>query len=75
MCSICWQTPCHPRCPNAPEPEPAAYCRKCNEPLFVGDKQYDGICEACIDDMNTSEWLELFGENMKEIEEEEPWQI
>lgn len=43
MCSICWQTPCHPRCPNAPEPKPAAYCRKCNEPLFVGDKQYDGI--------------------------------
>lgn len=49
MCSICWQTPCHPRCPNAPEPKPAAYCRKCNEPLFIGDKQYDGICEAsCV---------------------------
>lgn len=70
MCEICRQYPCHPRCPNAPEPKPAAYCRLCNEPLYVGDEHFEGICKECLDDMTTSEWLDLFGENMEEIEEE-----
>lgn len=73
MCSVCRQSPCHPRCPNAPEPAPVAYCRICYEPLFAGDKHYDGICKGCLDDMDTEEWLELFGEDMKEIKEERPW--
>lgn len=75
MCSICGQMPCHPRCPGATEPSAAAYCRRCGTPLFAGDKHYDGICETCLDDMDTSEWLKLFGTNMEEIEEEDSWQI
>lgn len=70
MCSICRQTPCHPGCPNAPEPHPAAYCRKCGEPMYAGDRHYDGICRECLDDMDTTGWLELFGEKLEEIEEE-----
>lgn len=70
MCSVCWQTPCNPRCSNASEPKPSVYCRKCGKPMYAGDKHYDDICEDCLNDMDTTEWLELFGENMKEIEEE-----
>lgn len=69
MCEICMMMPCHSRCPNASEPVPAAYCRKCHDPLFVGDRHFDGICEACLDEMETSGWLELFGEYLKEIKE------
>lgn len=67
MCSICWQAPCHPRCPNAPEEKPVAYCRRCHGSLFTGDKHFDGICEECLADMNPSQWLELFEETLKEI--------
>lgn len=70
MCSICLQSPCHSRCPNAPEPQPAAYCKSCGEPLYIGDKHFDGICKDCLDDMGTRDWLELFGEHLMEIEEE-----
>lgn len=70
MCSVCLQNPCHPRCPNAPDPEPAAYCRVCGEPLYVGDKHFDGICMDCLEEMTVSDWLELFGENIEEVKEE-----
>lgn len=33
MCSECWQTPCHPRCPNAPEPRVCGVCEQCEEEL------------------------------------------
>lgn len=75
MCGICRQVPCHPRCPNAPEPKPAASCRKCGGLMYIGDRHYDNICEDCLDDMDTSEWLGLFGEDMEEIEEANAWRI
>lgn len=34
------------------EPEPAAYCVQCGEPLYEGDVIYaidGGICEACLE--------------------------
>lgn len=67
MCSICLQVPCHPACPNAPEQKPVMQCSKCGDALYVGEKHYEGICERCLEEMDASEWLELFGEKMKEI--------
>lgn len=69
MCSVCNQIPCHPRCPNAPNLVPVKKCKLCGEPMYVGDKHYDGICEECLKDMSPSEWLEMFGENLRELEE------
>ena len=66
MCMICHQTPCHPRCPNAPEPKWIYQCSKCGEGIFAGDKYIDTgtetICEWCAEDMTVQEVLELFGE-------------
>lgn len=38
MCEICRQYPCHPRCPNAPEPPIFDTCEKCGEPIYEGDE-------------------------------------
>ena len=68
MCSVCYQNPCHPRCPNAPEPKPVIVCVRCEEGIFAGDKYYESgegpICEECMDGMRAGEILELFGEEM-----------
>lgn len=37
MCSLCRQFPCHPRCPNAPEPVPLMRCKECGEGIYEGD--------------------------------------
>ena len=37
MCMECRQYPCHPRCPNAPEPAAVYECAYCNEPIRAGD--------------------------------------
>lgn len=68
MCEICRQVPCHPRCPNAPEPVPVYECTECHEGIFDDEKYFDGpngpICSNCIDDMSASEMMELLGEEM-----------
>lgn len=75
MCSVCWQIPCHPRCPNAPEPEPVKECSVCGDGIFAGDKFYDGpdgaICESCIEDLSVRDFIELIGESLSEAEEKE----
>lgn len=52
MCDMCWQTPCHPRCPNAPEPLVIHYCIHCGVKIREGDCYYDidgePWCEDCI---------------------------
>lgn len=54
MCDICLQRPCHPRCPNAPEPPAVTECIHCGEKIYEGDGYYnvDGEpwCEDCISD-------------------------
>lgn len=54
MCDICRTTPCHPFCPNAPEPPVFGRCVNCKEKIFDGDDYYDIDgdiwCEECIDD-------------------------
>lgn len=55
MCSECWMTPCHPNCPNAPEPEKVYNCSHCNEPIYVGEEYYEfngeHFHEECFEDI------------------------
>lgn len=66
MCSVCRQYPCHPMCPNAPEPTPIYECTKCGYGIFEGEKYFDSpdgyICEECMEEMSSKEILELLGE-------------
>lgn len=68
MCSVCMSVHCHPRCPNAPEPTAVFRCSKCGEGILDGDRYFDSsdgkICEECLDDMTTGEFLGLFGERL-----------
>ena len=54
MCEQCLQTPCHPRCPNAPEPKSVFVCSGCNEKIYDGDSYWEILgeqfCANCIDD-------------------------
>ncbi len=53
MCEECRMNPCHPRCPNAPEPPIVYKCEECGEPIYEGDFYYrvgdHKFCEACVD--------------------------
>lgn len=44
MCMECGQYPCHPRCPNAPEPTAVYECAYCNKAIREGEDfiEYDG---------------------------------
>ena len=52
MCEICGQNPCHPRCPNAPEPKEVHICSECLEGIYPGDRFYEScgsyVCEECL---------------------------
>ena len=54
MCEICGQNPCHPRCPNAPEPKEVHICSECLEGIYPGDRFYEScgsyVCEECLKD-------------------------
>ena len=75
MCAECGMNPCHPRCPNAPEPVPVHECVKCGYGILAGDKFWDSpegkICEECVDDMSAEKILKLCGESLTEAEKEE----
>lgn len=53
MCTECRQHPCHPRCPNAPEPRRVFICDGCGAEILEGDRawhiQTEVYCEECID--------------------------
>ena len=53
MCSECRQSPCHPRCPYAPEPKAVFICSGCSHEIYEGDDYWDimgeQFCEECID--------------------------
>ena len=75
MCRICMSVPCHPRCPNAPEPVPVLKCDKCGEGIFEGDRYYisavGNVCENCLDDMTANELLMFENESLETAEKEE----
>ena len=54
MCQECRQSPCHPRCPNAPDPQPVFICSGCGKDILDGDDYWEilgeQLCESCIDD-------------------------
>lgn len=79
MCEICGQYPCHPRCPNAPEPEAVYICASCGEKITEGERYYDApggpVCEECVREMNGEEFMELAGERFETAERREnPWE-
>lgn len=38
MCNICFQNPCHPRCPNYTPPKTNYYCSVCGEGISSGEE-------------------------------------
>ena len=52
MCEECRMHPCHPRCPNAPEPRRVFLCSGCSGDIVEGDDYWDILgeqyCEGCI---------------------------
>lgn len=75
MCSECHMTPCHPRCPNAPDPPAVTTCYRCKESICPGDEyaRIDGVdyCEGCIDDMPYCVLIPLLGGEWKTVQEGE----
>ena len=73
MCEICHQTFCPEGCPNYEIKRSCAVCDGCHEQLPVGAKIVDingyTFCEACVDDMNAWDVLELFHVEAFEAEE------
>ena len=53
MCQECKQYPCHPSCPNAPEPAVVCKCDNCGGEIRVGEFMWKldigNVCEDCID--------------------------
>lgn len=76
MCEICRQSPCNPRCPNAPEP-PAVYtCKICGEPIVEGDDYYEMDAEfyheECFEDNAVKILMDECGAMKGVAEMEEP---
>lgn len=69
MCAICLHSPCLNGCPNAAEPKPVTYCKRCGEPIVPGEEYavIDGLdyCESCIDDIPYCELIPMLGGDWK----------
>lgn len=63
MCDVCHQYPCHPRCPNAPEPPAVFICSGCGEKIYEEHDYWDILgeqfCETCIEDAKKDAEYEL----------------
>ena len=70
MCSVCLTHPCHPFCPNAPEPQSIGFCQDCGEEIFEGSEYAeingDLYHKDCLDVMSTENLLKLFGVELQE---------
>lgn len=72
MCNECRQMPCHPLCPNAPEPKVRGRCRQCEKEMREDYVYYidNEDNKFCSDDCA----LEYHGIKFKEWDcEEEGW--
>lgn len=65
---MCFMTPCHPRCPNAPEPIAVRICSRCADGIMEGETYLDSeegpICEGCLSEMTVKEYLAYVGEKL-----------
>jgi len=65
MCSVCLNSPCDYRCPNAEVVLPVHYCVSCDCGIEYGKRYLDTtegkICEGCMEDMSVNEILDLCG--------------
>lgn len=54
MCDICRVAPCHPLCPNAPDPPTVFICSGCGNNIYDGEDYWDimgeQFCKNCIED-------------------------
>ena len=62
MCDECRQSPCHARCPNAPERPSVYICDGCGGEILEGDDVWHVLnevyCEHCIDSFHsTAEYI------------------
>jgi hypothetical protein len=52
MCSECYQNPCHPQCPNAPDPPAVYFCFSCGDSIVDGQDYFEvadeTYCEDCV---------------------------
>ena len=75
MCSECLSTPCHPRCPNAPDPEPLYECAYCDGGIYAGEKmvRIDGVYFhlSCLKDMDIEELMELVDVDVEEAADDD----
>ena len=71
MCSVCYQTPCDYRCPNALPPKSLYDCSYCKEGIVAGDKMVYINGEYyhldCLEDMDIEELLEKLGMDVEEV--------
>ena len=62
MCDVCQRTPCHPRCPNSPDPPQVFICSGCGGSIVDGEDYWDVLgeqwCENCIREaQRTAEYI------------------
>ena len=66
MCEVCRESPCNPRCPNAPDPIVLYHCVNCGAKITEGDAYYDICgdewCCDCIEDCRKYAELEEYCE-------------
>lgn len=63
MCEECWQTPCHPACPNADPPRAVFICSGCGAEIVEGEDYWDLVgeqfCEDCVREArHEAEWVD-----------------
>ena len=76
ICSVCRQTPCHPRCPNYDPKQDAVYvCSDCGEYILEGEEYIETLAGPihadCAEGMILSELLTLLGERILTAEKED----
>ena len=75
MCEMCRQFPCHPQCPNAPDPPKVYTCKHCDDPIVEGEMFYklddDYYHEECFEDNATEILKESYGATKGIAEEEQ----
>lgn len=71
MCAICHSAPCHPRCPNAPDPIAIDDCYLCDSPIREGEEYYTigdvSVCKHCAETMTMNKMTDITGLSASEI--------